>query len=175
MTNIKTNVIQRPQDLVLAILPDGELPAMTVLQQSELYFGDWHFQFSIIGESHHIRVEHAGEAVLNEVLACVSVAQTDCVHYQSFADLAAHDYESGQYQVQVESGHEPRWRIPKHDINQIAYTFPTTFGQQPVTRIQWRRSQNTVHWWTLHTYAEATKTTFVHTASVFHCHAEGNK
>lgn len=167
MTNFTTSVIQHPQDLVLAIMPDIEVPPMVVLQQSELLIADWRFQFAIIGESHHIRVEDGGACILHEVLACVPVARADCLHYQTFTDLAAHDYKTGEYQVQVDFGEHPRWHIPD-DVQQIEYAFPPTFGQHPVTRIQWQQAKNTVHWWTLHTYAGAKHTTYVHTASAFH-------
>jgi hypothetical protein len=169
MTKLTTSVIQHPQDLVLAVVPDNALPLMVVLQQSGHHFHDWLFQFAIIGESHHIRVEHGGKWVLNEVLACVEVAEAECLHYQPFADLRPHRYQTANYQVQVDFGEKPRWTVPDTNVFELKYVFPQTFGQQPLTRIRWRQTENTVHWWTLHTYAEAEKMVYVHTASVFHC------
>jgi hypothetical protein len=169
MTKLTTTVIQHPQDLVLAVVPDSALPPMVVLQQSRHHFRRWLIQFAIIGESHHVRVEHKGKWVLNEVLACVEVAEADCLHYQPFADLRPHRYQTAQYQVQIDFGDKPRWTVPDTNVFELKYVFPPTLGQQPLTRIRWRQAENTVHWWTLHTYAEAEKIISVHTASVFHC------
>jgi Protein of unknown function DUF2617 len=169
MTKLTTSVIQQPQDVVLAIVSDSALPAMIVLQQSQHHIRDWLFQFAIIGESHHIRVEQAGTWVLNEVLACVKLAEADCLHYQAFKGLQAHSYQNAQYRVNVDFGEKPRWAVPDANVLELRYDFPETFGQQPFTRIRWRQIENTLHWWTLHTYAAAGRTVYIHTASVFHC------
>ena len=164
------SVIQQPKDLVLAIMNDDVLPDMLVLQRAEHWITDWLFQFAIIGESHHIRIEHCGVSILNEVLACVPVKKGDCIHYRAFTDLEPSGYQTAQYEVQVDFGERPLWHVPQTNVMQLEYVFPQTFGQQPVTRIRWRQVENAVHWWTLHTYPDAAQTTYVHTASTFNFH-----
>ena len=170
MTKSTTSVIQHPKDLVLAIMNDDVLPDMLVLQRAEHQIDDWLFQFAIIGESHHIRIEHCGVSILNEVLACVPVKEGDCIHYRTFTDLQASGYQTAQYEVQVDFGERPVWHVPQTNVMQLEYVFPQTFGQQPITRIRWRQVENAVHWWTLHTYADAAQTIYVHTASIFNFH-----
>jgi hypothetical protein len=173
MTNLKTNVIQHPTDLILAIMPDDSLPSMIVVKQTEHRIEDWIFQFAIIGASHHIRVSYRDTSILNEILACVDVAESACQHFQSFAVDTTHRYQSDQYQVQVEFGEQPSWEIPTEFEDSLEFTFPQTFTQHPLTRIQWQQRGNTIHWWTLHTYAEAQRMINVHTTSVFHCDKKG--
>jgi hypothetical protein len=170
MTTITRSVIQHPKNLVLAIMTDDALPQMRLLQRAEYWIGDCLFQFAIIGESHHIRIEQDGKCILNEVLACVAVDEADCQHYQSFTDLHPREHQTPQYRVQVDFGEHPRWFVPLDNIMQLEYTFPQTYEQQPITRIQWRQVENALHWWTLHTYALAEQTIYVHTASVFEFH-----
>jgi hypothetical protein len=170
MTKITTSVIQHPKNLVLAVMADDSLPEMLVLQRAEHRIADWLFQFAIIGESHHIRVEHSGVCILNEVLACVAVAEAACVHYQAFTELQPYEHQTPQYRIQVDFGEYPPWFAPPNNIMQLEYHFPKTYEQQPFTRIRWRQDKNTVHWWTLHSYAGVEQTIYVHTASVFQFH-----
>jgi len=175
MNELPNVIQQRPEALVLAVLDNVTLPSVVYLQQAQYQFEDWIFQFAIIGQSHHIRVEWRGHPILNEVLACVSLTAAACVHYHTFHDLQSHSYNTNAYHVWVNFDAAPPWEIPQTSMAQLEFAFPRTYEQAPVTRIQWQACGNAVHWWTLHTYVEAQHTTYVHTKSIFRCENEGDK
>jgi hypothetical protein len=167
MKQLTTSVLQRPQDLVLAVLTHNTLPKMTYLQQATHSIGAWSFEFAIVGESHHVRVTYDGACIMNEILACVQFVDEQCTHFHAFRTLDAHDFESRNYRVEVSFEVRSPWQNPHPPYHQIQYQFPTTQGQMPITRIQWQQHENALNWWTLHTYAEKDKTTHIHTQSSF--------
>lgn len=166
MTKTLIPIFQRAEDLQLAIVKADVLPMTTTVQEARLNFEDWQVNFIIIGESHRIRIQQAQKFFLEEILACVDIESESCWHYHDFADFAEHSYQDERYQVKTYFSEKMPNKMPS--TNCIEYHFPEIYQIQPITRIEWQLLDNSLRWWTLHTYAEAEKYICVHTESVFH-------
>lgn len=170
MTRQLIPVIQRPHDLVLAVVYNDSLPTTQILRQTFWQFDDWQVNFAIIGESHRICVRKNGAFMLEEMLACIDVPVANCEHHQSFTALQAHQYTGNAYSVRVDVQRgEVNWQTSEHEI---AYYFPYVDGIQPITRIQWNHAEKSLQWRTLHTYIDKSEVISIHSQSAYQFIAE---
>jgi hypothetical protein len=154
-----TSVAQVPTALVLGVT-DAELAFRPhVLLSRCVEWGSVTFQFSIIGESHFVRIERDGKLWFQELLACTPLLNLSVGHIHPFDKLLAHDYAKESYRIRVTFSQSPPRRL--NNGNGIIVRFPRQHGITPLTHISWRLHANHIDWWTLHTYPEATHTTYV--------------
>lgn len=162
-------VYQKPDDLVLSVL-NCEIPVrLNVLRQTPVDVGTWRFTFSIIGESHCVRVEQDGELVFHEVLACVKMPEEVCTHHHAFTDRADHTYRHETYGIAVWFDYEESSTRSDRE-NQIEVVFPEVYGHVPLTQVSWRTIQNGIRWTSLHAYPQPEGVVFVRSASQFVWH-----
>lgn len=162
-------IVQRPNDLMLALLRDGHDLPLTTIKHKRINIANWHITFYIIGESHRVRVLHGDDFVLEEMLACVRVPDDVVLSSYSFTDLHPQRIERDGYEVCVSFSLVRDAQMPVRVAGQVLeHHFPQTYGQTPVTRIQWQYDDTILRWWTLHTYAAAHTTTYVYSASRLH-------
>lgn len=166
MTKQVIPIIQRVKDLRLAIVTKDVLPPLTILRKASINYHDFWVHFAIIGESHRVRIQRGNDFILEEMLACVNVSPNLCWHYHDFTDLAEHRYQQQHYTMNTYFSDNLVPKIPS--AAGIEYTFPAVHNFDPVTRINWELKNDTLRWWTLHTYAESKKNISVHTQSEFH-------
>jgi hypothetical protein len=158
---------QNPADLSLNILTTRLHLPLTVLKQHTLQIGAWSLQFHIIGESHLVTIEHDGVLVLSELLACVEVEASACLHHHRFNDLAAHCFQQLGYSIAVEFS-DCYEDVPVEVDGVIEVAFPEIADQTPITRIVWTRiGEHAVRWHTLHVYPGEDKMACVHSLSYF--------
>ncbi|MDX2136971.1 MAG: DUF2617 family protein [Chloroflexota bacterium] len=158
------SVTQVPTALVL-VVTDAELPFQPhILSSCFVEWADVAFQFSIIGESHFVRIERMGRLWLHELLACTPLYTFSEGHVHPFDKLGAHDYAKDNYCTKVSfSQFPPRRRLKTR--SSITVHFPRQHGVIPMTHVAWQTHPDRVDWWTLHTYPEAAYTTYVVTES----------
>lgn len=160
-------VHQNPADLALAVIAGKVQAPLTVLKHAALNVGDWTLTFHIIGESHLVTLEHDGEVMLSELLACVEVDAETCVHHHRFGDLGAHCFEQAGYSVTVNFDNEYVAQSDETE-NMLEVAFPEIAGETPVTRVIWERvGENAVCWQTLHVYPHEGKIIGVRSLSYF--------
>lgn len=157
-------IIQRPEDLMLAVVEYDLSAGFTVFKQQEIRYEDVAVQFAIIGESHIITVLRDEQVVLQEILACVTFPPEIQAH--RFDDLGEYTENRHHYGVHV------RFATGEADIaplgkDAIEYEFPTILGQSPLTRINWSCSGRIIQWWTLHRYITEQSSIDVRTQSNF--------
>lgn len=171
MNKLLKAINQRPQDLKLAIVTEDKLPSTINLVEKSQIIDDWSIRFSIIGESHRVRIDYQGQFMMEEMLACITVPSENCQHYHGFDDLQAHDFEQAVYHVCVSM---QRNRNPWQEAqNEISYSFPEINGIQALTKIQWHYTHSSVSWRTLHTYTDAGDILCVYSDSNYTFQAEG--
>jgi len=158
---------QNPADLALNILTTRIHLPLTVLKQHTLQIGLWILRFHIIGESHLVTIEYDGVLVLCELLACVEVDASSCLHHHRFHDLAAHCFQKSGYSIAVEFS-DSCGDAPVETDGVLEVAFPKIADQTPITRIVWTRvGENAVRWHTLHVYPDENKIACVHSLSYF--------
>lgn len=165
-----TPILQRPQDLILAITVDDTLPLTQILKTAHWQSESYRVEFSIIGESHRVRISHNSAFILEEMLACIDVAEADCTHYQALTELAPHSHQHERYQVDISVADTLNHWQPSDQ--EIVYTFPRINTIDPVTKIQWYTANHTLHWRTLHTYAQQESLIAIYTHSHYQLHPE---
>jgi hypothetical protein len=144
------SIQQNAQDLLLALVQQEPLPEMRVLLSENWQHQDWHFAFAIIGESHYVRIEHQGQLVMLEVLACLALKAEQCKLYHPLQDMKPFTYQEPAYQVAIRyENHLPLW---KQQTQHLRYHFPITYGQTPETRIKWQFGAGRLSWQSLHSY-----------------------
>lgn len=161
------SIYQHPRDLRFALFDGEPTFPMTILEEAHVTHGLWTFRFCIIGESHATTIYHAGEPMFSEVLACYPVQPEQCTRLYTFDHHERHEVAQERYRGAVAFDH-PTW--PEPDAfrdQQLEVVFPSTFGEVPVTRVQWHTQDSVMQWWTLHTYPLTTGTTYVYTRSSF--------
>ncbi len=159
-------VYQLSSDLVLGVTNRELDNAVTILEQKTLDCGPWRFTFSIIGESHLVRIERKEVLVWQEILACVKLNTQELVHYHPLKKLGDHVWECGNYVTAVRCDEEPFKAWPADDSMQV--DFPMVYGKAPFTRVSWSVVANTVRWQTLHVYPYARCTVNVSSESIFY-------
>lgn len=156
---------QRPQDLILAVTNQDNLPDTQVLQQASWQVADYSVTFVIIGESHRVKIEQHGQFIMEEMLACVDVPTDDAIYQHSFQNLQHHEHRQRNYSVVVNiDTHKTEWQSTEQEI---VYFFPQINSIQPVTRIQWQATKTAIQWRTLHTYIDNQDITNIYTQSHF--------
>jgi hypothetical protein len=157
---VLASVTQVPTALVLAVT-DAELPFQPhILLSRCVEWDDVALQFSIIGESHLVRIERYGRLWFHELLACTLLDAFSEGHIHSFDDLVVCDYAKDNYCTKVAfSQLPPRRRL--NTRNSITVRFPRQHDVTPMTHVAWQTHPDRLDWWTLHTYPEATHTTYV--------------
>lgn len=160
-------VHQNPADLALNILTTSSHLPLTVLKHDTLQIGLWRVKFHIIGESHLVTIEYDGVLVLCELLACVDVDASSCLHHHRFHDLAPHRFQQFGYSIDVEfKDCYDEVSVEADGVLEIA--FPKIADQTPITRIVWTRvGENALRWHTLHVYPDEGKMACVHSLSNF--------
>jgi hypothetical protein len=157
-------VYQQAHDLVLGVLTQETAAPLTIFQEATLARDLWRVRFTIIGESHWIRIENEGRLVLQEVLACVPLKATECLHHHPCQNRQAHHFAWQNYQVDLHFGSDPRFPSSKTGLR---VEFPQILGQTPFTALRWEEKADALHWWTLHTYPQVGQTVCVRTFSRF--------
>lgn len=148
--NQLTPIIQRPQDLTLAVVSDDILPASQILMQKIWTHNDWQITFAIIGESHRVRLEHRDKFVMEEMLACVDIPVQSSLHQHQFSDLKAYHHQQKHYDVRIHMTENTKlWQT---QTNEIMFNFPSINGREAVTKLQWQSLETSIQWRTLHTY-----------------------
>lgn len=158
------SIYQHPQALVLGVMSSEIQAELKILRQADLEIEDWRFQFAIIGESHRVRIEKAGQLVLQEILACVPLQSERCLHYHPCLEDQPHTFCWEQYAVSLYFEPQRTWEAGE---NQLVVNFPAVHGQIPVTCLKWEVQNETVYWWTLHTYPQPERLICVRTFSKF--------
>lgn len=166
MENLRPSILQRPQDLQLAVLLDDSLSDLMILRSAQVTCGAWHFEFAIIGESHFVLVLHRGEFFMQEVLACVDLPPAARGHVHALDQHFQHHYQHERYHVQVDASYTPD-DVPAGYDGLLEYAFPQTYGITPITRIVWWQTPERLRWHTLHTYPAHDHITYVVSDSHF--------
>lgn len=149
MTDALRAIHQHPQDLTLAIAHANRLPTSRALAHATWQRNSWQLDFTIIGESHHVRLLHNGQFIMDELLACVQITVA-CTHQHAFSDLRAHHYQGDGYRIRVWfEAAEPQWQPSAHEL---VYHFPPIDGRAALTRLQWQWTNRQMLWRSLHTY-----------------------
>ena len=161
-------IFQKPTDLVLAIV-EGELSSpLTVLKQTTLAAAQYRFVFSILGESHMVRVEHENGLIFHEVLACSELVSNNPVHYHRFNDLKAYRYHRAGYNIAISfEVHRADRLLPASAETSLEVQFPETHGRIPVTRVEWQATETAMSWRTVHLYPTDRRATSVVSESIF--------
>jgi hypothetical protein len=160
------SIYQQPGDLILGLF-DNELAVdPLILEQATVHHGPVTAHFQIIGESHIARIERDERVWFHETLSRLPLHAHECQHWHSFIDRRNHHFEQAGYRVQVAFQYDemPPRRTTGRSMIQVY--FPPVFGLVPITRIEWQVSERALTWWTLHTYPEAMRTTYVESESV---------
>lgn len=142
-------IYQSPAALVLGIATQEMTLTPTILRGQILELGQWRCHFRIIGESHWVRLEKDGQLVLQEILACVPLPASECLHHYPCKTLHNHTFSWNDYSSLVQFN----WQADlPHPENGLMLEFPAIFGQTPVTCLNWEAQNGILRWWTLHTY-----------------------
>lgn len=158
-------VLQRPQDLKLAIVTEDCLPRTRNLLEKTLHSADFSFRFAIIGESHRVRVSYRDTFLMEEMLACVELDVKNCHHHHPFTDLQSHHFTEKNYSIQVNlSPDSALWNTQQ---NEIHFVFPAINGATALTKIQWQQSAPEITWRTCHTYYHGQELTCVYSHSQY--------
>jgi hypothetical protein len=157
-------VIQRPNDLRLALIQRPPLPVLKPLKMYEIGLGRWRINFSIIGESHQVQVWRDDHLQFAEMLVCMDFSPTQCDHYYRFDTLNTHQHRTPGYSVQVEFDSQARPK-PRCD-GSLRFDFPAAHGVLPITEIRWWQHEAHLFWWTLHVYPQAVAVVYVYSQSV---------
>lgn len=165
-----TPIVQRPQDLILAVVTDDSLPPSHILVERIWQKNDWRITFAIIGESHRIKVEHQGNFVMEEMLACADIPLETCQHHHEFSDLQAHDHQQANYTIAIEMCEQADlWQAQADDL---IFNFPAINGIEAVTRLQWQVLDTSIQWRSLHTYINDGALLCIYSQSEFVLQAE---
>jgi hypothetical protein len=114
-----------------------------------------------------VTIEYDGVLVLSELLACVEVEASSCLHHHRFNDLAAHCFQQPGYSISVEFN-DCYDDVPVDTNGVLEVSFPIIADQTPITRIIWTQvGENAVRWHTLHVYPDEGKMACVHSLSYF--------
>lgn len=145
-------ILQSPRELQLGVFTHNSLPETTDLMLCEDRSGINRVTFTIIGESHKIKVLRDGKLVLAELLACIPIDPLQGVHHHCFVDGKPHSWHTEGYQLSVwtVSNHVPVKSLP----NSIQFAFPETYGVIPITRVEWEILATGIHWKTYHVYPD---------------------
>lgn len=165
-----TPIVQRPQDLILALVTDDSLPASQILAERIVQKDDWRIRFAIIGESHRVKVEHQGRFIMEEMLACTDISTQTCRHHHQFSDLQAHHHQGKNYSVAIEMcAQADLWN---KQSDELVFNFPKINGIEPVTKLQWQVLETSIQWRSLHTYIHAGALLCIYSQSKFALQAE---
>jgi hypothetical protein len=161
-------VYQLSSDLELGVTNRELDCAVTVLDQKALDCGPWRFTFSIIGESHTVRIERNGVLVWQEILACVKLSPDNLIHYFPLKKLGDHSWECGSYTTKIRCDETPLdlWAVD----DELRIDFPVVYGKLPYTWVGWSATANRVRWQTLHVYQYSRCTVHVSSESSFYVH-----
>ncbi|MDX1991255.1 MAG: DUF2617 family protein [bacterium] len=152
---------QRAADLVFAVTEQELTVPVKVLAQAQFSAAGLAFTFSIIGESHIVRVERDGALLMQEVLACIPVEPGRCVHLARFPMLTNHTYTRPNYTASVNFSQTDavlEAPVEAQEQGRLHYAFPQHWGRTPQTVVLWYtdpRKPNALGWRTLHSYPEA--------------------
>lgn len=171
METIRPAILQRPQDLKLAMLLDDTLSGLHIFRQTQITCGRWNFHFAIIGESHFVRVTHDDRFIMQEVLACIDLPDNLRGNVHALHTLEPYQYDSQRYQVRIAASHQPDVR-PSDCDGMLEHQFPITCGAIPVTRICWWQHDHSLRWNTLHSYPAPDRNTYIVSESCFYLFAE---
>lgn len=156
--------LQHPDQLRLVLVRAHHLPlAVHVLQTHTVTAASAVITFRIIGESHWITVQRAGE-VWHEVLACVPTPRCQPAFVHQFNGDDGCAFTSGGYSVQlslVPLTAEVAARGQSGDRIEVLFPHPYGDGPLPFTRIWWAIERDAIRWWTSHVYPLAAGTVAV--------------
>lgn len=145
-----TPIVQRPQDLILAVVINDVLPDSQILVQKMWFYDDWQIRFAIIGESHRVSLTYQGQFVMEEMLACADISLQTCQHHYQLSDLRPHHYQRKNYTVAINvSDTIALWQTQD---NEIQFVFPAINGKESLTKLQWQATQTSIQWRSLHSY-----------------------
>jgi hypothetical protein len=159
-------IYQQPGDLILALFDTPLAMEPLVLEEAVCHAGPISAYLQIIGESHIVRIEREERPWFYETLSCLPLHAHECQHWHSFIDRREHQHAQGGYRVQVRFNDDELPPRRTAGRTSIQVYFPPVFGQVPLTRIEWQAEPDRLRWWTLHTYPEAMRTTYVESESV---------
>lgn len=169
---LSQTIIQYPTELVFASSSVAVDHLLTVLDQRYVVFGDWSFQFAIIGESHFVTVQYRDEFVMQEVLACTDIPAILQADSHKFDKLETYTQEKQNYRAQVWFSEKQESIAFDNLSGQFNLIFPKTFGQTPETQVVWTIEERRIVWRTLHVYPQPEITTYVYTESQFDLNRE---
>jgi hypothetical protein len=164
---------QCASDLVFAITEQELTVPVKVLAQAQFSAAGLAFTFSIIGESHIVRVERDGALLMQEVLACIPVEPGRCTHLARFPVLTNHTYMRPNYTASVnfyQTDSVLEAPFEAQEQGRLRYAFPQSYGRTPQTVVLWYtdpHKPNALGWRTLHSYPEVGGVRTVLTESTF--------
>ncbi|NDJ85896.1 MAG: DUF2617 family protein [Chloroflexi bacterium] len=158
-------VHQQPTDLVLTVIKGGPLLPATILQTATIAHGDWVITFEVIGESHRVVIERAGQVMMQEVLACIVLPPDLDAHHHRFDTLEPYTYQDGpHYATRLSFLRSPQLL----GSPRLSMTFPQIYGKYPVTQLDWHLRDGVLDWASLHIYPQLRGTIGVYSLSTFH-------
>lgn len=169
---LSQTIMQYPTELVFASSKVAVDHLLTVLDQRCVVFGEWSFQFAIIGESHFVTIRHRDEFVMQEVLACTDIPAILQADSHKFDKLETYTQEKQNYRARVWFSEEGESIVFDNWSGQFNLIFPETFGQIPETQVVWICDERRIEWRTMHVYPQPETTTYVYTESQFDLNGE---